>query len=415
MVTLDGWRPAQGRVRPAGVCLRGFHFMSMRMERIGKGHLESDRSRAVSAAEERAMAAAVRLARRGIGTTHPNPRVGAVVLRGGEILGRGFHARAGEAHAEVRALETAGKRARGATLVSTLEPCAHHGRTPPCVDAILAAGIRRVVLGMRDPNPLVNGRGVLALGAAGVEIVEGVRTVECRELNPPYLKFMATGLPWVMLKSMVTLDGRVASENGDSRGLGGEEEQRLCHTLRARHDAVLVGIGTVLTDDPELTVRLVRGRSPLRIVLDSHLRTPIGSRLVRSANRVPLLIATVSGDGESIDAFTARGITVWRFERDATGRVPLRALFQRLAGEGRLSVLVEGGPTVHTAILREGLADRVAIGIAPVILGGPSATAWTRNLGRARLDEAIELDSLVARRVGRDLWIEGSLRGRRDV
>jgi riboflavin-specific deaminase-like protein len=176
-----------------------------------------------------------------------------------------------------------------------------------------------------------------------------------------------------------------------------------------------VGIGTVLTDDPELTVRLVRGRSPLRIVLDSHLRTPIGSRLVRSANRVPLLIATVSGDGESIDAFTARGITVWRFERDATGRVPLRALFQRLAGEGRLSVLVEGGPTVHTAILREGLADRVAIGIAPVILGGPSATAWTRNLGRARLDEAIELDSLVARRVGRDLWIEGSLRGRRDV
>ena len=361
------------------------------------------------------MTAAIRLARRGVGTTHPNPRVGAVVVRGGEILGRGFHACAGEAHAEVRALEEAGKRARGATLVSTLEPCAHHGRTPPCVDAILAAGIRRVVLGMRDPNPLVNGRGVAALRAAGVEIVEDVRTDECRELNPPYLKYLATGLPWVMLKAMVTLDGRVASESGDSRGLGGAEEQRLCHRLRARHDAVLVGIGTVLADDPELTVRLARGRSPLRIVLDSHLRTPLGSRLVLSARRVPLLIATVSRDHESIEALSRLGVTVWPVERDGAGKVSLRALFRKLAGEGHLSVLVEGGPTVHTAILREGLADRVAVGIAPLIVGGVGAPAWTRNLGRGRLDEAIELDSLVARRVGRDLWVEGSLRGRRDV
>ena len=191
--------------------------MSMRISSIGKEHPRLELKGAVSAAEERAMAAAIRLARRGIGTTHPNPRVGAVVLRGGEILGRGFHARAGEAHAEVKALDQAGKRARGATLVSTLEPCAHHGRTPPCVDAILASGIRRVVLGMRDPNPLVNGRGVAALQRGGVEIVEGVGAAKCRELNPPYLKYMDRGLPWVLLKSMVTLDGRVASENGDSR------------------------------------------------------------------------------------------------------------------------------------------------------------------------------------------------------
>jgi diaminohydroxyphosphoribosylaminopyrimidine deaminase / 5-amino-6-(5-phosphoribosylamino)uracil reductase len=402
-------------VRPAGVCLRGFSFMSMRITSIGKAEPARETSRPVTAAEDRAMREAIKLARRGIGTTHPNPRVGALVLRNGEIVGKGFHARAGEAHAEVSALGEAGKLARGATLVSTLEPCAHQGRTPPCVEAVLEAGIRRVVLGMRDPNPLVNGRGIAALRDAGVTIVEGVREDECRGLNPPYLKHLATGLPWVMLKSMVSLDGRVASERGDSRGLGGEEQQRLCHRLRAGHDAVLVGIGTVLQDDPELTVRLVRGRSPARIVLDSRLRTPLGSRLVRSVERAPLAIATVSGDAESIGALEARGVSVLRFTPDAHGRVPLAALFRRLAKDGMLSLLVEGGPTVLSAILREGLADRVAIGIAPRILGGVTAPAWTRDLGLGRLDEAIELDALETRRVGRDLWIEGSLRGRSDV
>ncbi len=402
-------------MRPAGVCLRGFAFMSMRITSVEKLEPAREPARLVSAAEDRAMREALRLARRGIGTSHPNPRVGAVILRNGSTVGRGYHARAGEAHAEVRALDEAGKRAEGATLVSTLEPCAHQGRTPPCVEAILAAGVRRVVLGMRDPNPLVNGRGVMALRNAGVEIVEGVRADECRDLNPAYLKFMATGLPWVMLKSMVSLDGRVASERGDSRGLGGAEQQKLCHALRARHDAVVVGIGTVLRDDPELTVRLARGRSPARIVLDSRLRTPLHSRLVRSAASVPLLIATVSRDEKAAGALTANGCTVWRFEPDAEGRVPLRALFGRLAAEGMLSLLVEGGPTVHTALLKDRLADRVAIGIAPLILGGASAPSWTRDLGLGRLEEALELDFLATRRVGRDLWIEGSLRERRDV
>jgi diaminohydroxyphosphoribosylaminopyrimidine deaminase/5-amino-6-(5-phosphoribosylamino)uracil reductase len=389
--------------------------MSMRITSIGKTEAARETSRPVTAAEDRAMRGAIRLARRGIGTTHPNPRVGALILQGGEIVGRGYHARAGEAHAEVRALREAGPRARGATLVSTLEPCAHQGRTPPCVQAILEAGIRRVVLGMRDPNPLVNGRGIEALRGAGLAIVEGAREDECRELNPPYLKFLATGLPWVMLKSMVSLDGRVASDRGDSRGLGGEEQQRLCHGLRARHDAVLVGIGTVLRDDPELTVRLARGRSPARIVLDSGLRIPADSRLVRSAEAAPLTVATVSGDEDSIGKLEARGVSILRFPPDPEGRVPLPALFRALARDGMLSILVEGGPTVHTAILREGLADRVAVGIAPLILGGATAPAWTRDLGLGRLDEAIELDQLVTRRVGRDLWIEGSLRGRRDV
>jgi len=382
------------------------------------GHVEGTRASTtdVSGAEDRAMREAIRLARRGIGTTHPNPRVGAVVLRGSEIVGRGFHARPGDAHAEVRALEDAGMKARGATLVTTLEPCAHQGRTPPCVGAILAAGIRRVVIGTRDPNPLVNGRGVAALRKARLDVIEDVRSGECAALNPPYFKFLATGLPWVMLKSMVSLDGRVASDAGDSRGLGGEAQQRLAHALRARHDAILVGIGTVLADDPELTVRLARGRNPRRVVLDSKLRIPLTSRLVATAETAPLIVATVGSSASTrMEDLRTRGVTVWSFAPGADGRVPLPALLRKMADEGMLSVLVEGGPTVHTAFLREHLVDRVAVGIAPLLVGGTTAPSWTRDLGLGRLADALELTNLTTRRVGRDLWIEGSLRARDDV
>ena len=355
------------------------------------------------------MRAAVRIARRGIGTTHPNPRVGAVVLQGGETVGAGHHVRAGEAHAEVLALEAAGPLARGGTLVATLEPCAHVGRTPPCVDAILRAGVRRVVVGMRDPNPLVNGRGIRLLREAGVEVVEGVLDAECRSLNPAYLKQIVTGLPWVMLKSMVSLDGRMASESGESRGLGGEAELRLAHRLRAEHDAVVVGSGTVLADDPELTVRRARGRNPLRVVLDSSLRLPMTSRLLATARRAPLLVATASRDSARIAALEAAGARVWSFEPSRERRVPLEPLLRRLAREGAISILVEGGATLHSALLREGLADRVAVGIAPLLLGGRGAATWTRDLGRARLADGIPLTSLRVRRLGRDLWIEGDL------
>jgi len=355
------------------------------------------------------MREAIRIACRGVGTTHPNPRVGAVVLREGRIVGSGYHVRPGEAHAEVAALVSAGERARGAVLVTTLEPCAHHGRTPPCVDAIAAAGIRRVVIGMRDPNPAVDGRGVQALRSTGIDVAEGVCEGECRALNPAYLKFLAAGLPWILLKSMVSLDGRVASESGDSRGLGGAAEQRLCHRLRAEHDAVLVGIGTVLADDPELTVRMARGRSPLRVVLDSRLRLPAASRLVQTTAKAPLLVATVSSDRAAEERLSSWGARVWRFEPDAEGRVPLGRLLRRLASEGALSVLAEGGPTVHSALLRGRFADRVAVGVAPILLGGATAPTWTRDLGRATLAEAIELGPLTTRKVGRDLWIEADL------
>ena len=364
------------------------------------------------AVEAGAMRRAIRLARRGIGTTHPNPRVGAVILRGGRVVGEGFHARAGEAHAEIRALLAAGESARGATLVVTLEPCAHVGRTPPCTDAVLAAGIRRVVIGMRDPNPLVDGRGIQELLRGSVDVVVGVLEEECRELNPAYLKHLATGLPWATLKAMLSLDGRLAAESGESRGLGSEAEQRAAHRLRAESDAVLAGIGTVLLDDPLLTVRGVRGargRNPARVVLDSSLRIPAGARIWGTVAEAPLVLATVSTDEAKIRALEERGAQVWAFPKGADGRVPLRSVLERLALEGRLSVLVEGGALVHTAFLREGLADAVAIGIAPRILGGRSAPMLTGDLGRSRLADAIAVEGLTVRRLGPDVWLTGRI------
>jgi diaminohydroxyphosphoribosylaminopyrimidine deaminase / 5-amino-6-(5-phosphoribosylamino)uracil reductase len=362
-----------------------------------------------TAAEERAMRRAIGVARRGIGSTHPNPRVGAVILRAGQVVATGYHLRAGGAHAEVRALERAGELAKGSTLVVTLEPCAHHGRTPPCVDAIVRSGVRRVVIGMRDPNPLVDGRGIERLRGEGLDVALGLLESECRALNPPYLKQLETGLPWVTLKAMLSLDGRMASESGESRGLGGDAELRLAHRLRAESDAVLVGIGTILADDPLLTVRLARGRTPLRIVLDSKLRTPVKSRIVASANSSPVVIATTSRDASRAGELERRGVSVWTFEAGADGLVPLRPLLRRLAEEGRFAILVEGGPSVHTSFLREDLADRIAVGIAPMILGGASAPALAGDLGRARVSEAIPVEGLEIRRVGRDLWIEGTI------
>jgi diaminohydroxyphosphoribosylaminopyrimidine deaminase/5-amino-6-(5-phosphoribosylamino)uracil reductase len=364
-----------------------------------------------SVLERRALAVAIRLARRGVGGTHPNPRVGAVLLRDGATVGRGWHVRAGGPHAEIRALAEAGDAARGATLVVTLEPCAHQGKTPPCVDSILAAGVRRVVVGTIDPNPIVNGRGVAALRRAGIEVVAGVMESECRALNQPYLKSLTTGLPWVTLKAMLSLDGRMASESGDSRGLGGEAEQRLCHRLRAEQDAVMIGIGTALADDPRLTVRHARGRNPWRVVLDSSLRLPLDAALVRSQAEAPLIVATLSRSKERTAALEALGVRVWHFDPEAGGRVPVRAVLERLVREGRYAVLVEGGARVHTTFLREGLADRVALGIAPLLVGGRGARTFTGDLGRDALRDAIEIEGLRARRVGRDLWLEGAIRG----
>jgi diaminohydroxyphosphoribosylaminopyrimidine deaminase / 5-amino-6-(5-phosphoribosylamino)uracil reductase len=327
--------------------------------------------------ETRFMQEALALAERGRGRTSPNPVVGAVVVRAGRVVGRGWHARAGADHAEVMALREAGERARGATLFCTLEPCAHQGRTPPCVEAIVRAGVRRCVVAQRDPHPIVNGRGLRRLSAAGVAVEVGLLEDAAREALRGYRRAHLEGLPRVTWKVAMTLDGRVADRTGRARWITGPEARRAGHRLRARADAVLVGAGTARSDNPRLTVRLggARGPQPLRVVCDSRLRLPTTLRLFRA----PLARGTVVACGPRASAtrqraLEARGMTVWRLPL-VGGRVSPRALARRLAAAGCHEVLLEGGPTLGTAWLEAGLVERLAVFTAPLVLGA-TGLAW---------------------------------------
>ncbi|RKY57306.1 MAG: bifunctional diaminohydroxyphosphoribosylaminopyrimidine deaminase/5-amino-6-(5-phosphoribosylamino)uracil reductase RibD [Candidatus Latescibacterota bacterium] len=350
------------------------------------------------------MKLALRLARKGLGSTHPNPMVGALVVRDGKVVGRGWHRRPGEPHAEVVALREAGDSARGATMYVTLEPCVHYGRTPPCVDRILEAGVSRVICATVDPNPLVDGRGIGKLRDAGVEVEVGVLEDEAKELNRAYFKYITTGRPFVTLKWAQTLDGRIATSSGDSRWITGEGARKHAHRLRAEADAVVVGVGTVLADDPQLTVRLTKGRDPLRVVLDSELRTPPTAKVLSGGRAV--LATTERASPERRKVLEEAGAEVWVLpERD--GRVDLEALLAKLAGEGRISVLVEGGREVLTSFLRRGMCDRIVIFLAPKLLGeGIDALG---DLGIDRISDALSLRILRTRRFGEDICLEADI------
>ncbi len=353
-------------------------------------------------------------ARLGLGRTSPNPAVGAVVVRAGRIVGRGHHARAGGPHAEVVALRAAGDLARGADIYTTLEPCDHFGRTPPCSRAILAAGIRRVVVGSRDPNPLVQGRGVARLRRNGVEVVRGVLAEECDRLNAPWFTFITQGRPHVTLKAAVTLDGRIATRDGDARWVSGPEARAWVHRKRNEVDAVLVGAGTALADDPALTVRLPggRGRDPLRVVLDTRLELPARLRLFREKSAAPTLLAHASAPSpRSPLAVSIRSggegrtaVELLRCRR-GPGGVDLRDLLRKLAERGVTHLLVEGGAAVHARFLEEGLADEVAVFVAPKILGGGLSLVHGR--GPARMEEALRLEQVRMERLGDDVLVTG--------
>ncbi len=349
------------------------------------------------------MRIALREAEKGVGRTSPNPAVGAVLVKGGRVVARGYHARAGGPHAEVVAIRAAGPRAQGADLYTTLEPCNHWGKTPPCSVAVLEAGVKRVFVGSRDPNPLVNGRGLARLRRGGVEVVTGVLEEECDAVNAHWFRFITSGRPHVTLKAAVTLDGKLATASGDSRWVSGPEARAQVHRLRDRIDAVLVGAGTARADDPRLTARPAqgRGRDPIRVVLDSRLELPPRLRLLRPRRGAPTLVAHVSGTPRVHRA----GVEYLRC-RARGGRVDLRDLLAKLAARGVTSLLVEGGAEVHASFLREGIADRVLLFVAPKIAGG-DARSWVAGRGPARMEDALRLEDVEVARVGEDLLVSG--------
>ena len=347
------------------------------------------------------MAQALRLAERGLYTTSPNPRVGCVVVRGDAVVGEGWHVRAGEAHAEVHALRAAGDAARGATAYVTLEPCSHHGRTPPCTDALIQAGVARVVVAAQDPNPQVAGRGLKKLRAAGISVECGLMESAARELNIGFFARMTRGTPWLRSKIAMSLDGRTALANGTSQWITDAAARRDGHHWRARSCAVLTSIGTVLADDARLDVREVKTtRQPMRVVLDSHLRLPLNARILHGG---AVTVYTASADRQRSAALERAGARV-RVLADTQGRVDLNAALRDMAEHGCNEVLVEAGSAMNGALLQAGLVDELVLYMAPQLLG--DMARGMAALGELTgLDQGIALEWQDVRNVGRDLRI----------
>ncbi len=351
--------------------------------------------------DEKYMSRAIKLAQKGAGWVSPNPMVGAVIVdEKGRIVSEGFHKRFGGPHAERVALEKLNFKAEGYSLYVNLEPCCHHGKTPPCTQAIIEAGIKRVVVGMADPNPLVNGRGIEMLKSHGIEVVVGVLEERCKELNKAFIKWITRKIPYVTLKWAQSLDGKIATKTGDSRWISSERALKFAHKLRALHDAVLVGKGTVEKDDPMLNVRLTRGRNPLRVVLDAELSLPLD----RKVFSVPpeTVVFTASGSKEKEKRLKEKGVEVIRIP-ESEGKVSIKEVLKALGERGITSLLVEGGSQTHASFIKEGLYDEIQTVIAPKIIGkGIGATGIE---GINKVEDAVKLHLLFTRRLGEDVLI----------
>ena len=359
--------------------------------------------------DEYFMGEALRAARHALGRTSPNPLVGAVVVRGDRIVSIGWHRAAGTPHAEVHALHAAGELSRGATLYVTLEPCSHYGRTPPCVNAIIDAGISRVVAAMSDPNPKVAGRGFELLRQAGIKVECGVLEQEARRLNEVFLKWITTGLPFVMLKTAMSLDGKIATSTGQSQWITSEVARRRVHEWRNIFDGIMVGIGTVLADNPSLTTRLDSGgRNPIRIIVDSSARTPIDANVVIDRQSRTIIAVTERAPRDRIDALRDRGVEI--ITAGSEERVDLRQLLKELAVREITSVMVEGGGTLNFSLLKAGLVDKLNAFIAPKVLGGRNALTGVEGEGFSTLREAIELAEVSTEMIGGDILIGGYCR-----
>jgi diaminohydroxyphosphoribosylaminopyrimidine deaminase/5-amino-6-(5-phosphoribosylamino)uracil reductase len=359
--------------------------------------------------DEAYMRMALSLAEAGRGWTSPNPMVGAVVVKEGRVVGRGYHKAAGGPHAEIFALREAGERARGATLYVTLEPCNHQGRTPPCTRAILESGIQRVVAGMQDPNPGVTGGGLDCLRSKGLEVSVGLCERDCRRLNESFIKYVSTGLPFVILKCASTLDGRIATRTGDSKWITNKVSRQYVHGLRHAVDAIMVGVGTVIQDDPQLTTRLEgrKGLDPLRIVLDSRLSIPPEAKLLHlSSDSDTVLVTSPSILPQKRKRFERPGVRLLDVDCHE-GRINLKALMNALGKMGVTSLLIEGGGRVNGAAIRAGIVDKVCLFFAPKICGGDDGVPICAGPGVQSMEESRILRDLSMHRFGDDVMIQG--------
>lgn len=354
---------------------------------------------------ERYMCQALALARKAAGLTNPNPAVGAVIVKGGRIVGRGYHRKCGLPHAEVEALRDAGPRARGGTMYVTLEPCDHTGRTGPCTKAIIAAGITKVVIAMRDPNPLTDGRGIRRLASAGIDTVCGICEAEARELNLPFAKFIRTSLPYVTVKTAASLDGKIASRTGDSRWISSEASRRVVHALRGRVDAVMVGSGTVLRDDPRLLPRGSAARLPARVIVDTALRIPVRARVLKEAKKATVYIATAAPAGSRRASRLEKLGAHVLFVPSRRGMVDLAILLRALGELGMMHVLVEGGGGLVAGLVERSLADEFLFFIAPKLIGGRDAVTPVEGAGVAHVKDAFPITIRSVERVGCDLLV----------
>ena len=354
------------------------------------------------------MEIAIRLARRGIGKTSPNPMVGSVIVANGKIIGQGYHKRCGDHHAEINAINSAKKNIKGSTLYVTLEPCSHYGRTPPCVDALIQEKPGRVVVGSLDPNPEVNGKGIKILRSKGIKVDVGIRESECIQLNEHYFKFIKTGMPYITVKYAQTLDGRIATRSGDSQWISSEASRKYVHRLRGINMGIMVGAGTAVADNPQLTVRHVKGKNPFRIIVDSKLRIPIKSSVLTDANAHLTIIATTSSaPSGKMAAIKKQGVEVLVVKKERNGSVSLKDLLRKLGKREIVSVLVEGGSEIITSLLKAGLVDKMIIPIAPKIVGKGVEAIGDLNINK--INKSIKFSSFKTMKKGDDIIFEGTI------
>ncbi|MEQ8197599.1 MAG: bifunctional diaminohydroxyphosphoribosylaminopyrimidine deaminase/5-amino-6-(5-phosphoribosylamino)uracil reductase RibD [Clostridiaceae bacterium] len=360
--------------------------------------------------EELYMRRALELAKKGEGRVNPNPMVGAVIVKDGEIIGEGYHEYCGGPHAEVNAIANASRPVEGAEIYVTLEPCHHHGKTPPCVDALIRNKFSRVVIGQKDPNPLVAGKSIEKLKELGIEVQVGILEDECKKLNEVFNKFIVTCEPFVVLKSGISLDGKIATSSGESKWITGEEARAEVQKLRNKLSGIMVGADTVIKDDPLLTCRIPGGRNPVRIVVDSTLRIPSNAKVLDVHEGSQCIIATTEkASSEKIEALRSKGVKILVLPQNK-GRVSLKALMKELGREKIDSILLEGGGSLNYSALRENIVDKVQYYIAPKIIGGKDAKTSVEGDGIENLKDAFVLNNLQCRMVGNDILVEGYLK-----